>query len=225
MVEAVPPLVEIDRLTVRREMGTLLEDVSLAVAAGSIHGIVGPNGAGKSTLLAAVLGEIEFEGRITCHWRGSGRIGYVPQSLGVDRTLPLTVADFLALSRQRRPVCFGLARATLARVRSLLADVDLAGLERRPLGTLSGGERQRVLLAHAMDPAPELLVLDEPSSGLDESATARFEERLVALRRSSGATVLLVSHDLDQVRRLADGVTVLNRTVRGSGRVSEVLAG
>ncbi len=225
MVESAAPLVEIERLTVRREQSLLLEDVSLALEPGSIHALVGPNGAGKSTLLAAVLGQIEFEGRIACHWRGDGRIGYVPQAFGVDRTLPLTVAEFLALARQRRPVCFGLARGTRTLVRTLLGDVDLAGFEERPLGTLSGGERQRVLLAHAMHPAPELLVLDEPSSGLDEGATERFEQRLLALRRTCGATILMVSHDLEQVRRLADRVTVLNRSVRRSGVPAEVLAG
>ena len=223
MREPAPPLVALERVRVCRAAGVLLDDVSLAVAPGAIHAIVGPNGAGKSTLLGALLGLIEFEGRITCHWRGAGRIGYVPQALGVDPTLPLTVADFLALARQRRPVCFGLARETRARVARLLEEVELAGFGARPLGALSGGERQRVLLAHAMDPAPELLVLDEPSSGLDEAATARFEERLLALRAASGATVLLVSHDLDQVRRLADDVTVLNRSVRRSGHPAEVL--
>src|SRR5262245_42257431 len=126
MPESAPPLVEIDRLSVRRDERFLLERVSLTVEPGRIHGIVGPNGAGKSTLLSAVLGLIEFEGRIACHWRGSGRIGYVPQALGVDRTLPLGVAEFLALSRQRRPVCFGLDTETRARVAALLADVGLA---------------------------------------------------------------------------------------------------
>jgi len=225
MHEPAPPLVEIERLSVRRDGSVLLEDVSLAVARGAIHGLVGPNGAGKSTLLSAVLGLVEFEGRIACHWRDSGRIGYVPQSVSIDRTLPLTVADFLALTRQRRPVCFGLARTTRSRVARMLEGVGLTGFEGRPLGTLSGGERQRVLLANAMDPVPELLVLDEPSSGLDEDGTARLEELLVASCRSSGATVLLVSHDLDQVRRLAAEVTILNRSVRGSGRTAEVLAG
>jgi len=217
-----PPLVEIDALTVRRERGTLLDRVSLAVAPGTIHALVGPNGAGKSTLLAALLGQIEFEGRIACHWRGSGRVGYVPQAWSVDRTLPLLVGEFLALSRQRRPVCLGIARPLRPRIRALLASVGLDGFEERPLGALSGGERQRVLLAQALDPEPELLLLDEPTSGLDEGATARFEE-LVLERRAAGATVLLVSHDLEQVRRVADEVTLLERSVRRSGAPAEVL--
>jgi len=217
-------LLEIEGLTVRRGRDTLLEGVSLAVAPSRVHAIVGPNGAGKSTLLRAVLGLIEFEGAIRCHWRGDGRIGYVPQALAVDRALALTTGEFLALARQKRPVCFGLGAAARARVGELLASVDLAGFERRPLGALSGGERQRVLLANAIDPPPELLVLDEPTSGLDEESSARFEELLVALRHERGATVLLVSHDLGQVRRVADEVTVLERTVRARGRPAEVLA-
>src|SRR5215470_17584992 len=106
-----PPVLEIDALTVQRERRRLLSEVSIAVAPGSLHMLVGPNGAGKSTLFAAVLGLIEFSGSVRFHWRGSGRIGYLPQSFVVDRTLPLTVGEFLALSRQRRPVCVGIGRA------------------------------------------------------------------------------------------------------------------
>jgi zinc transport system ATP-binding protein len=219
------PLLAVQGLTVRRGRGVLLEDVSIAVSPASVHGIVGPNGAGKSTLLAAILGSIEFEGRIAFSWRGSGRIGYVPQTMSVDRTLPITVAEFLALSRQRRPVCLGLGRPTRARVRAMLEQAGLPGFEGRALGALSGGEMQRVLLAHAMDPTPELLLLDEPTSGLDEGATARFEEQLLALRRAAGITVVMVSHDIEQVRRTADAVTILQRVVRRTGPPAEVLAG
>jgi zinc transport system ATP-binding protein len=219
------PLLALEGLGVRRGGDTLLADVSLVVAPGTIHALVGPNGAGKSTLLRCVLGLSEFEGRIRCHWRGDGRIGYVPQALAIDRTLPITVGEFLALARQRRPVCLGLARSTRARIAMLLEEVGLGGLERRALGALSGGERQRVLLANALDPSPELLLLDEPTSGLDEPATARFEERLLALRAAGRTTVLLVSHDLDQVRRVADRVTVLQRSVRATGTPAEALAG
>ncbi|HEX4494284.1 MAG TPA: metal ABC transporter ATP-binding protein [Thermoanaerobaculia bacterium] len=217
------PLLEIRDLAVRRDRETLLAGVSLAVRRGSIHVVIGPNGAGKSTLLAAVLGQIAFSGAITAHWRGAGRIGYLPQSFAVDRTLPVTVADFLALSRQRRPVCFGIERGTRRRIDGLLARVSLAELAARPLSVLSGGELRRVLLAHAIDPLPELLLLDEPASGLDEMAIVAMEEILLALRREAGLTVLMVSHDLGQVRRLADRVTVLNRTVQRDGPPAEVL--
>jgi zinc transport system ATP-binding protein len=199
--------------------------VSLTVERGALHVLAGPNGAGKSTLLAAIAGQTEFAGRIVAHWRGDGRIGLVPQSFAVDRTLPVTVADFLALTRQRRPVCLGIAAATRTRVAALLARVGMSGAEGKPLSVLSGGELRRVLLAHALDPLPELLLLDEPASGLDEEAARRLERLLAGLCRDDGVTVLMVSHDLAQARRLADRVTVLARTVRADGPTAEVLAG
>jgi zinc transport system ATP-binding protein len=221
--EPEPPLLEIRGLGVRRGREVLLEAVGLEVRRGSIHVIVGPNGAGKSTLLAGVLGQIAFSGRIVAHWRGGGRIGYLPQSFTVDRTLPVTVADFLALPRQRLPVCLGLRPVTRRRVASLLGRVGLAGIEARPLSVLSGGELRRVLLANAIDPLPELLILDEPASGLDEASVRRMEEIILALRQAARLTVLMVSHDLEQVRRLADHVTVLDRTVRRDGTPGEAL--
>jgi zinc transport system ATP-binding protein len=219
MTDAAAALLEIDGLGVRRHQEALLDRVTLRVQRGTVHVIVGPNGAGKSTLLAAMLGEIAFDGRIVLNWSGTGRIGYVPQSFAVDPTLPVTVADFLALTRQRRPVCLGLTAATKSAVARLLDRVGLAGLDRRPLAALSGGELRRVLLAHALDPAPELLVLDEPAAGLDESAMRILDEILLGLKRSGQTTVLMVSHDLEQVRRVADRVTVLDRRIVAEGAV------
>jgi zinc transport system ATP-binding protein len=207
------PLLEIDALTVRRHREALLDEVKLRVRRSSIHVLVGPNGAGKSTLLSAILGQIPFDGRIALNWRGSGAIGYVPQSFAVDPTLPVTVADFLALTRQRRPVCLGLTRTSRLAISRLLDRVGLGGLERRPLAVLSGGELRRVLLAHALDPEPELLLLDEPTAGLDESAVQILDEILLTSKRTGQTTVLMVSHDLEQVRRVADRVTVLDRRV------------
>lgn len=219
-----PPLLEIAALTVQRDRRRLLADVSLAVLPGSVHLLVGPNGAGKSTLFAAVLGLVEFTGSIRFHWRAAGRIGYLPQTFAVDRTLPLTVGEFLALSRQRRPVCIGIGRAQRRHTDALLASVGLPGFGRRPLGALSGGELQRVLLANAIDPAPELLLLDEPASGLDDTAVKQFEQVLLELKRAHGTGVLMVSHDLGQVRRLADQVTLIDRHVRRTGTPATVLA-
>jgi zinc transport system ATP-binding protein len=223
MTEQEPPLVEFIGVSLRRNRELLLSNVSFTVRLGTIHVIVGPNGAGKTTLLTALLGQAAFEGRIVAHWRKDGRIGFVPQMFTVDSSLPVTVADFLALTRQQRPVCFGLNASTRARVAMLLRDVGLAGLDRRPLSVLSGGELRRVLLAHALDPLPELLILDEPAAGLDEGGVAQLEE-LVRTLRDGGTTVLMVSHDLDQVRRLADRVTVLDRTIVSEGPARETLA-
>jgi zinc transport system ATP-binding protein len=219
-----PPVLAVSDLSVSRSGRLLIAGVALDVMPESVHLLVGPNGAGKSTLFAAVLGFTEFSGRIRFHWRRSGRIGYVPQSFTVDRTLPLTVGEFLALSRQRLPVCFGIGRALRERLGALLDRVGLRGFSGRPLSALSGGELQKVLLANAIDPVPELLLLDEPASGLDETAVKQFEKVVLELRRSGGAAVLMVSHDLEQARRLADHVTLLDREVRRTGPPAHVLA-
>ena len=216
------PLLEVRDLSVRRDGQLLLENISLEVAPGALHLLVGPNGAGKSTFFNALLGLADFTGTVRFHVRASGRIGYVPQRFVVDRTLPLTVGEFLALQRQRWPICLGLRGRTRERVSGLLTKVGLSGLSSRPISALSGGELQRVLLANALDPAPELLLLDEPSSGLDEVAGRNFEETLLAVRRETGAAALMVSHDLAQALRIATRVTVLNRTVVRSGTPAEL---
>jgi len=200
-------VLEISGLTLRPARETLLANFSLAVARGTIHAIVGPNGAGKTTLLSAILGLIPFEGRIVAHWAGRGRIAYVPQQFQVDRTLPVTVGDFLALTRQSFPVCVGITNATRSRISRLLERVGLGGIEKRELSVLSGGELRRVLLANALDPLPELLILDEPAGGLDASSVRWLDETLLSLKNE--ITVLMVSHDSEQVRRVADHVTVL----------------
>jgi zinc transport system ATP-binding protein len=202
-------LLEVSDLTVRHAREILLSNISFSVERGTLHALVGPNGAGKTTLLSAVLGLTPFTGHIVAHWERTGRIAYVPQQFHVDRTLPITVSDFLALTRQTRPVCFGIAPATQKRISLLLERVGLKGFERRLLSVLSGGELRRVLLANALDPLPELLILDEPAGGLDETAARWLDETLMSLKGEM--TVVMVSHDSAQVRRIADQVTVLER--------------
>jgi len=204
------PLLDIAGLTVSHRGEVLLSNLSFSVERGTLHALVGPNGAGKTTLLSAILGQAPFAGRITANWSQSARIGYVPQAFHVDRSLPVTVSDFLALTRQPRPVCFGISAVAAQRITRLLDRVGLAGYERRPLSELSGGELRRVLLANALDPLPELLLLDEPAAGLDESAARWLDETLVSLKGE--VTVVMVSHDSGQVRRIADRVTVVERT-------------
>jgi len=219
-----PIAIALDHVTVRRAGRVVVDDVSLQVTAGTIHVVVGPNGAGKSTLLEAVLGQVPFAGKIGVTFRGPGTVAYVPQSFVADRTLPVTVAEFLALSRQRRPVCFGIARPARDRIAKLLDRVGLAGFERRRVGELSGGELRRVLIGNAIEPAPELLLCDEPAAGLDAEAAAELDRLLLELRDAHQTTILLVSHDRAQVRRIADRVTRFEITVKQTGRPDEVLA-
>ncbi len=216
-------VLEMTDVSVRRGNRTVLEQVSLRADAGRIHVVVGPNGAGKSTLISAILGETPFEGSIELCFRGTGRIGYVPQSFAADRTLPITVAEFLALPRQRWPVCMGITAAARTRVAALLERVNLAGMERRRMGELSGGELRRVLIANALDPAPELLLCDEPAAGLDPEAVERLDRLLCSLRDDDQTAIVVVSHDPAQVRRIADHVTLLDLSVRRSGSADQVL--
>lgn len=215
-------LVEVEHLTVVRGGAALLEEITLEVKQGSIHVLAGPNGAGKTTMLRAILGQVPFTGSIRCRWRRGGRIGYVPQTLEIDRELPMTVTDFLGMMWSRRPVCLGSGGGRAA-IGEALEKVGLADRARRRLGVLSGGEMQRLLLAQALIPTPELLLLDEPTSGVDESGLDQIEKAIRSLVREQGVTALIVSHDFDHVRRLADRVTWINRTVRRTGTPAEVL--
>ncbi|MEO8553001.1 MAG: metal ABC transporter ATP-binding protein [Kofleriaceae bacterium] len=215
--------IELANVTIRRDGRAVVEDVTLAISAGTIHVVIGPNGAGKSTLLAALLGQIAFTGTIAQHFKRDAVIGYVPQSFVADRTLPITVGEFLALSRQKWPVCLGVRSHARAKIGELLAKVGLPGFERRRLGELSGGELRRVLIANALDPVPELLLCDEPATGLDPAAVLQLDGLLTELRDQHRTTIVLVSHDREQVRRIANRVTLLDVTVRDTGQTEKVL--
>jgi zinc transport system ATP-binding protein len=143
-------------------------------------------------------------------WAGTpGVIGYVPQTLDFDRTLPITVEDFLTLLTQSAPAFLGLRRVHRAAVDAALEAVGLAGKRHRALGKLSGGELKRLLLAQALTPRPALLVLDEPLNHLDGPGVGLAIELLQRLR-AEGTTMICCHHDLAQVRTLADTVTGLN---------------
>jgi zinc transport system ATP-binding protein len=202
---------------------SILDGVSFDVRPGEIHCIVGPNGGGKTSLIRSLLGEMPVSGQISIDWNGGPRtIGYVPQALDLDRTLPVTVNDFMAMIRQRRPAFLGLASRYRKEVAAVLERVGLAGKGDRKLGDLSGGERQRILLAQALMPRPSLLVLDEPLTAMDEAGMRLFEDIVLAVA-DEGVTIIWIAHDLAQVRRMADRVTCLNRTVRFDGVPEEVL--
>ena len=192
---------------------TILDQVTFQVQPGSVHALVGPNGGGKSSLIKTLLGQMPHQGRLSLQWPGTpGTIGYVPQALEFDRGLPMTVDDFMAAMCQRRPAFLGLSKHYAAAIGEALERVGMQDKRKRRMGALSGGERQRVLLAQGLIPAPQLLVLDEPMSALDEAGIRVFE-RLLGDWRQSGITVLWIEHDLEAVGRLADRVTGLNRRV------------
>lgn len=191
----------------------ILDNVSFRVSPGSVHALVGPNGGGKSSLIKTLLGQMPHQGRLSLEWQQpSGVIGYVPQALEFDRGLPMTVDDFMAAMCQRRPAFLGLSARYAQTIGDALERVGMQDKRKRRMGALSGGERQRVLLAQGLIPSPQLLVLDEPMSALDEAGIRVFE-RLLGDWRQGGVTVLWIEHDLEAVQRLADRVTGLNRRV------------
>jgi zinc transport system ATP-binding protein len=187
-------------LTVRFGGATALSAIDFRIDRGEIVTVVGPNGSGKSTLLRALLGILPAAaGRV--ERRPGLRLGYVPQTLAPDRSLPLTAARLLSLPR----------RLTAAETAAALAGVGLgpevAGMQ---VADLSGGQRQRVLLARAMTGAPDLLVLDEPTQGLDQPGEAAFYRLIEDIRARTGCAVLMVSHDLHVVMAASDRVVCLN---------------
>lgn len=205
------PAVVLDGVGLQLGASTILQDICLQADAARVHALVGPNGCGKSCLLKTILGLMPHTGSVRLHWpdHQPGRVAYVPQAIECDRTLPMTVQDFLACMLQGRPLYFGIRASVARQIETALARVGMAGKIRRRMGELSGGERQRVLLAQSLLPPAQLLLLDEPMAALDQAGMAVFESLLQAWRQK-GATVLWVEHDMVAVRRLADRVTALS---------------
>lgn len=197
-------------LSVRLGGVDVLQDIDIAIQANEIVTILGPNGSGKSTLLRALLGIIPLSsGRVTR--APNVRIGYVPQRLAMDRSMPMTVRRFLSLPK----------RVSDADAAKALEKVGMSGSAQQQMTDLSGGQFQRVLLARALLCSPQILMLDEPTQGLDQPGEAAFYRLIDEVRLDSGAAVLMVSHDLHVVMAASDRVICLNRHIccEGTPRV------
>jgi zinc transport system ATP-binding protein len=211
----VRPLVTIRDLRVELCGRVILERVSADLARGKITALIGLNGSGKTTLLRALVREYPYRGEIRFHCGHDHtrptpeHVGYVPQRLKLDSRLPLTVRDFLALALSSRPLFLGIPKALSEKIVGLLARVDMVDHLEKRVEVLSGGQLQRVLLALALEPRPELLLLDEPAAGIDFKDQQKFYDLIAGLNRMSGVTVLLVSHELTMVSRHADEVLCL----------------
>ncbi len=208
---ASPPLVETAALTVRRGGRAIVDAVDLAVHAGEIVTLIGPNGSGKTTLVRAVLGLLSPNSG-TVGRRAGLRLAYVPQHLEIDRSLPLTVGRFLRLGG-------GVARTRLDQA---LGEVGAGELLDRPIHAISGGELRRVALARALIRDPDLLVLDEPTAGVDVTGQADLYALIARIRYDRRCGVLLVSHDLHLVMSATDTVICLNRHVCCRGHPESV---
>jgi zinc transport system ATP-binding protein len=205
----------------------IFSGVNLHVHCGQLTAIIGPNGAGKSTLLRAVLGEVPHTGSL--HYvdakgkhTGHPVIGYVPQYLRFDVSAPTSVMDIFMACLTRRPVWLCSEKKLRARVMANLDRVKAGYLIDRRLGALSGGELQRVLLALALDPMPDLLLLDEPVSGVDQNGLELFYDIVSDLREKEDMAIILISHDLNLVAKHADQVVLLDHEVICNGTPEEV---
>ena len=191
-------LIDVQSLDVTFGRKTVLQNVDLHVDAGEIVTIVGPNGSGKSSLLRAIIGAVPVKGSVTTA-KGL-RVGYVPQKLQVDRTMPMTVSRFMGLPNRRMAT----------EVKDVLAQVGLSGFASAQMAEISGGQFQRALLARALLEQPQVLLLDEPTQGLDQPGTADFYALVSRVRDDIGCAVLMVSHDLHVVMSASDRVICLN---------------
>jgi len=206
----------------------ILRDVNLHIHCGELTCLIGPNGAGKSTLLRAILGEMPHAGELVFldgrdRIRRRPTIGYVPQKLELDTTSPVSVYDLIAAALSDKAVWFFHPKDMRAAVRENLDRVDAGHLMDRRLGALSGGELQRVLLSLALQPVPDLLLLDEPVSGIDLAGLKIFYKTVSDLRRAYHLSIILVSHDLNLVMKYADRVALLNdKTIQAVGTPEEV---
>lgn len=205
----------------------ILKDVNLHVHCGELTALIGPNGAGKSTLLKAILGERKHTGALNYLDEKGLRtshplIGYVPQYLNFDLSTPTSVLDIFQACLLKLPAFLYNPNKFRTRVLAALAKVKAEHLIDRRLGALSGGELQRVLLALALEPVPDLLLLDEPVSGIDNSGLELFYDTVSMLRKNFDLSIILVSHDLEMVEKYADRVILLNGTVVLTGTPTEV---
>ena len=217
----------IQDLSVKIAGDAILSGVDLHVHCGEMVALIGPNGAGKSTLLKAILGQRDYDGVISFSIPGQrsrkAKIGYVPQSPSFDPGDPVTVADLFACCMSKRPAFLGLSKAMREKMLGCLERVHGEDLIDKRVGTLSGGELQRVLLALALEPLPNILLLDEPLSGVDVEGMETLMEMLDEIRQSYDLSILMTTHDFAMLPRYADQVVLINHGIACQGSPVEVL--
>ncbi len=226
------PAVEFTGVTVVFQETVALQDVSFSLAKGEFLGVIGPNGSGKTTLLKTVLGLIQpIRGEVSVLGATGGRIGkvrtligYVPQRKPIDVNFPVNVRDAVLMGTYGR---IGLlkfpGRKEQAKAQAVLAAVGLEKMAFHTAGHLSGGQQQRLFLARALVGDPELLLLDEPTAGVDVATRGQIVELIRRVHRERQLTTIYVTHDVNEVLPCVDRVMFLNRTVEAFGSCDEVL--
>ena len=219
----------IQDLSVKIGSDKILKDVNLHIHCSQMVALIGPNGAGKSTLLKAILGQREYQGIIAfsapgMRHRKPPRIGYVPQSPAFDPGDPVSVADLFACCMSKRPAFLGLSGNMRDKVLECLERVHGEDLIDKRVGTLSGGELQRVLLALALEPLPNILILDEPLSGVDVEGQTGLMDMLDEIRKRYDLSILMTTHDFITLPRYANKVVLIDHGILCKGTPEEVLA-
>ena len=207
----------------------ILKEFDLHVHCGELTAIIGPNGAGKTTLLKAMLGEIPHSGELCfVHSDGSSfgkpRIGYVPQKLDIDKTSPVSVFDLFGSVNTSFPLWMGYTASSKRKTMDMLKMVEAESYAGMKISQLSSGQFQRVMLALALSPIPDLLLLDEPIAGVDKSGIEIFYRIVSRLRREYDLSIFLISHDIAEVANFADRMILLNRAMLCEGTPEKVLS-
>lgn len=219
---------KIQNLSVRYGAEEALSGVNLHMHCGQIVALIGPNGAGKSTLIHAILGQQAYTGSITFHGPDGReqklRIGYVPQSPNFAKGDPISVLDLFCCCIGKRPAFLRPRTAMREKVLQCLSNVDAESLIDRRVGALSGGELQRVLLALALEPMPNMLILDEPLSGVDVEGMALLMDMLDGIRKKFDLSILMTTHDFSMLEKYADRVVLLRERVLCEGTPEQVLS-
>lgn len=217
---------KISNISVKRGSKQILKNVNIHIHCGKLTVIIGKNGAGKSTLLKAILGEIPHEGSITFKNKNNEekkiKIGYVPQKLDLENS-PITVYDMVASFSSNKPTFLFKSKKLYEKIKEHLKDFGADNLIDRKVNRLSGGELQRVMLGMAMMSKPDLLILDEPISGIDKNGKEQFYKKIYDLKKSNDMAIILVSHDFEYVKKYADDVILLNQVIEKEGTPDEVL--
>ncbi|HEY8123461.1 MAG TPA: ABC transporter ATP-binding protein [Myxococcota bacterium] len=222
-------VVTLEHVRVKRGPDVVLEEIGFAVEPGQFVGICGPNGAGKTTLLKAILGLVPIDsGEIRVLGAKPGEhvrrgIGYVPQRVALAESFPASALDVVLLGRLAGGFAFRASADDRVAAQEALERVGIAEHARRPVGQLSGGLQRRVTLAQALCASRALLVLDEPTIGLDLPAEHEFYALLRTLQRDLGLAVLAVSHDLVALAGQADQLVCINKRMHVHGRPDEVV--
>lgn len=207
---------------------SILRGITFQLNCREIVALIGPNGAGKSSLFRSILGQIPYTGTIKFELAGGypsrPKIGYVPQSPSFDPGEPVSVADLFACCMSKRPAFLGVSKAMRQTILECLDRVHGQDLIDKRVGTLSGGELQRVLLALALEPIPNILILDEPLSGVDVEGMTTLMDMLDEIRKTYDLSILMTTHDFSMLPRYADQAVLIDGTIRAKGTPEEVLS-